>query len=269
MEVFLLYLLLLALVVYAVVWMRTSGPVGVDRARIESIPDVGSATAVYARSQDLLAERWRMAGASAHATRELELPPWYYDEIEDWQFECMEREGLPVNGEVLTRGQANDVLGLMASPTDEEVTVLRALGEPTTGLSFTAARQRLAIMLLAPEECQRWEGLPATPLQREFHRLAREPVPSELTAGAAKRYIAERSRVSQDLSRDWALFLRVYDDINLRRSDYHLGPVSASLLGEAVELLRQRNGRTMQQIARNLELVVDRLLDLDPELELD
>jgi hypothetical protein len=36
-----------------------------------------------------------------------------------------------------------------------------------------------------------------------------------------------------------------------------------------VDVLRRDQGRTMTQLARNPHLVVDKLLDLDPELEMD
>jgi hypothetical protein len=269
MEIFLLYLLLLALVVYAIVWMRSSGPVGLESPDLDVTPVSDAPASVYARHRDLLEERWRMAGVSAHATRELDLPPWYYDDADDWQIDRIERAGVPLDAEALTHGQANDFIGLRVPPGDDETEVLHGLGEPVAGLSLTAARHRLARLLSNPEYQRRWELLAATPIQREFFRLAGEPVPPGLTAGEARRLIADRVVRDDAVSRDWWRFLQLYDDVNVRRADFRLRQIPAALLGDAVALLRDRKGRTLAQLLRNLDLVVDKLVDLDPDLEIE
>jgi hypothetical protein len=269
MEVFILYVVLLALVVYAIRWMRSSRPVGVENPELDVTPALESPIVVYDANRDLLQERWRMAGISAHATRELELPPWYYDEAEEWQVEQLVRYQLPLDVDSLTRGQAGDVMGLFLAPGEDEVEVLRQLGDPVAGLSLTAARHRVAKLLTDPDQRSTWQALPILPVQREFFRFAGEPVPAGLSAAAARLLITERLASSETLARDWARFLQVYDDVNARSEEYQIRQPELARVGQAVDVLRRDQGRTMTQLARNPHLVVDKLLDLDPELEMD
>jgi hypothetical protein len=268
MEVFFLYLLLVALAVYAIRWMRSSAPVGLVTPQIELSPDHDNPAAVYRAHADLLHERWRMAGVGPHATRELELPAWYYDEVEDWQVDRLVRDEVPLEPEELSRGQAHDVIGLSVVPGEDEIETLRAFGEPVTGLNRTVARHRAA-KLIANAERHEWERRPALPLQREFFRFVGEAVTEAATVGVMRREMADRLAQDATLARDWARFLQIYDDVNARHAEYGIRPVPPARLGEAVDALRRNQGRTVAQLARNLDLVVDKLMELDPELELE
>jgi hypothetical protein len=269
MEVFFLYLLLVALAVYAIRWMRSSAPVGLVNPQIEVTPEHDSPAAVYRAHEDLLQERWRMAGVGPHATRELELPTWYYADAEDWQVERLVRDTVPVEPEELSCGQAHDVIGLSLAPGEDEIETLRAFGEPVAGLNRTVARHRAAKLIAIPERRREWEQLPPLPLQREYFRFIGQPIPVGATAGAVRREMAGRLAEDEALARDWARFLQVYDDVNARHADYGIRPVAPARLGAAVDALRRSQGRTLAQLARNLDLVVEKLTELDPELELE
>jgi hypothetical protein len=266
MELFLVYLAGLALFIYGIVWLRTRASHDADESVADRRPDTDGAANVYAEHQGTLEERWRMAGITAHSKRELILPTWYYDDAESWQAERIRGERIPIDIEALTRGQASDVIGLLHPPGEDDAETLRRLNEPVAGMNRTAARQHAAKLLGIDVHRQRWNAQPPTPLHRAYFVLRGEPCPAD-TAGDAERAIAAAQELDPGQVREWGFFLQLYDDLQLREHEFGIGPVGAELLARALRDLRTERQRTLAQLARDLDMVIDRLLELEPALQ--
>jgi len=135
----------------------------------------------------------------------------------------------------------------------------------------------IAFQIVGPKERKvDFDGVPyrrpASADQKEFLKFFNLPIPKELTAGQAGTLILEHRKKleseNKSLLDDWDAYEEIreqFDDSDFREINL-LKKVSLPVLKKALDELR-RDGETMCSLVENVELVVDKIVQLRPELE--
>ncbi|WP_334042674.1 HIRAN domain-containing protein [Burkholderia ambifaria] len=113
---------------------------------------------------------------------------------------------------------------------------------------------------------------PASEYQMEFLKFFNLPISKGLTIGQARTVISEHRKKLESENRqlldDWDAYEDIreqFDDSDFREI-YFLKKISSPVLKEALDELR-RDGQTMCSLVDDVELVVDKIIQLRPELE--
>nr|WP_249185864.1 HIRAN domain-containing protein [Burkholderia ambifaria] len=113
---------------------------------------------------------------------------------------------------------------------------------------------------------------PASEYQMEFLKFFNLPISKGLTIGQAGTVISEHRRKLESENRklldDWDAYEEIreqFDDPDFR-DIYFLKKISSPVLKKALDELR-RDGQTMCSLVDDIDLVVDKIIQLKPELE--
>jgi hypothetical protein len=195
---------------------------------------------------------------------------WFFDEATPRQIERLENEGLIVKPEELTKGEASDLIGLFEPIEDESEEILRFFKVPLRGMNQSRARHEIGQIFSDPANVTRWEDRPASPMEKEFYRFVGEKPQKNLTHKEAVAFRSEYLTNHPDgerLGDEWDLFESIWDDLDDQdfREDYDIKKVSLSLHREAVSQLREA-GATMDELIDDMDIVVNKILELKPDL---
>lgn len=123
-------------------------------------------------------------------------------------------------------------------------------------------------------EDRKFEGRPATQLQKEFYLTFDFDVPKGLTYLAAKQFVKEKSAEIGKEDEDALQVWKFFRDILKELSD----PETCEAYGiKAVRISRSRSavvtlideGQSLEDISSDIQIVVDKLIDLHPDLEVE
>ena len=111
---------------------------------------------------------------------------------------------------------------------------------------------------------------PATVMELEFYRFVGERPPRSVTHMKAASFQSEYLDSLPDddiLLEEWESYESIWDELSDRdlREDYGIKRVRLSLLRKAVGELRQE-GKTLSELAANINLVIDRIVELKPDI---
>ena len=121
---------------------------------------------------------------------------------------------------------------------------------------------------------RKFEGRPATVWQKEFYRMFDLTMPKELTYLAARHFIHEKSaeigKEDQSAIRAWECYGDIVKELlhPQTRETYNINAVSITRLRSAVIALLDE-GNSFEAMHRNIETVVDKLVELHPNLEVE
>lgn len=113
---------------------------------------------------------------------------------------------------------------------------------------------------------------PANPWQKEFYKYFKITVPKGLTFGEAESVIKKHRRkmVKQDKAKhdDWDAYEEIYDEFEDSdfREVHDLKKVNVTLLRKVVNGLI-KDGHTMRSLSDDIDIVVERVIELKPEIE--
>lgn len=109
----------------------------------------------------------------------------------------------------------------------------------------------------------------ATDVQKYYFKFFDIPLPKELTSGAADSQIAEHKKtVTEQELTEWVAYqsiLTEFDDPDFRES-YELKKVSKTVLLSALNALHD-SGKSYEYLDSNIDEVVDKLIEMKPDLE--
>jgi hypothetical protein len=110
---------------------------------------------------------------------------------------------------------------------------------------------------------------PADSSQKDYFKFFAIPIPKGLTAGQAEQTIAEHRKTSKpEELEEWdgyTSILEEFDDKDFR-DGYDLKKVSQSVLIEAINKLKAE-GKTYKYLSDHIEEVVEKIIELKPDLE--
>lgn len=112
---------------------------------------------------------------------------------------------------------------------------------------------------------------PANSSQKNYFKFFKLPIPRGLNVGQAEQIIVEHKKTStseeQENYEAYFTILEEFDDKGFR-SDNYLKKVSKVVLLEAINNLKAE-GKTYSYLAENIDEVVDKVIELKPDLEKD
>lgn len=171
----------------------------------------------------------------------------------------------PKEAAQLPKGEAS--VAVFNEESDKEV--LRFFKVPTKGLNHATARAEAAKLQTNPEKAAAWDHRPADSIQKEFYRFFGVKVPRGLTHIAADDYIGKHQQAldSQQLD-DWDSYESILDELMDKdtRDSYDIKKPSVATIRAAIEALRQ-SGMSLSDLEGDLEVVTQKLIELQPELE--
>lgn len=128
--------------------------------------------------------------------------------------------------------------------------------------------------LLEKIEDRKFDGKPAIPLQKEFYRTFDFKVPKGLTYLAAKQFIKEKSaeigKEDDGALQAWKHYggiVKALSNPEIQET-YDIRAVSISRLRSAIIALVDE-GHSLEDMDCDLEIVVEKLIDLRPNLEIE
>lgn len=219
-----------------------------------------------------LRNRWSLAKSERAAGELSSVPHWFFDEITERQIRKIEEIGLTIKGNLPTKGEASDLIGLFESAEDEAIEILRFFKISLKGMNQSRARHEVDALLKSPENLEKWKNRPASAMQKEFYRFFALKAPQGLTHEVASTAITDFKEKLSDEDKErldeWDTFEDIYDEINDPdyREDYDLKSISISLYRSAMDKLKSE-GKTIKDISDDRDIVVDTIIKIKPEIQ--
>ncbi len=113
---------------------------------------------------------------------------------------------------------------------------------------------------------------PAASMQKEFYRFFSLPMPKGLTMGDADETIftltQKWEKEDKGKLEEWDAFVSIYEELDNKdsRDLYSIKKVSSSLLQDALKKLKDQ-GISLKQIADDIDILVDKLIEIRPDLQ--
>ena len=260
----------------ALVWYyfsRQGKSVGHTVSRSQSSPKQGKQDKRSQIEKDLdwLREKWHLADAHREAGDTSLFRSWYFDDATERQKRRLEELSIEA-GKGITKGQASDLIGLFEFAEESDLEVLRFFKRSVKNMSETRARYEVAELLSDPENAEAWKNRPPTPLQKEFCKFFGLKLEKGATAPDVDKLIAdhEEKLLEEEDPRldEWEALSDILDELSDKdmRDDYEIKKPSMTLIKKALEEL-SKEGTTYQDAADDVQLVVDKLIELKPDLE--
>lgn len=231
--------------------------------------DAAASVALFNEHKAWLATRWAEANRLRDAGDLKTFSSWYFDEATERQLNKLTEKGLSLSGGQVSKGQASDVLGIFFPVEDADEEVLKFFKVPAKGLNQTTARAEVSKLRSDPEKAAAWAQRPAGPMQKEFYRFFGLKVPTGLTSAAADEFIGTHQKAleSQQLD-DWGSYQSIFDALSDKETceDYNIKKPSVATVRTAIDALRQ-SGKSLSDLEDDFEAVVQKLIELKPELE--
>lgn len=223
---------------------------------------------------DWLRARWADADRARAAGTLANFPEWYFDPATERQLERMQKDGISVSGSGLTKGKASDLIGLLEPVEEQHEAILKFFKVPLRGMNQSRAIYEVSKLFADAKNAEAWKLRPAEPLQKEFLRFFDMKVPKELKCVDAERLINEHrvKLLKEDSPKldEWNSFESIVTDLSDKeaREDYDLNinKPSLSVLRAAIDALR-KEGNSMDDLAGDLDIVAQKLVELKPELK--
>lgn len=218
-----------------------------------------------------LRERWKLAKEHKIAGKEDVFPKWYFDDVTERQKTRLDDLGIKA-GKTISKGQASDLIG-MHEPADENaLAILRFFKRSTKGMNQTKARHEVAQILSDPDNVKAWESRPPTKEQKEFCKFFGLMMEKGLTASDAEKLITEHeSKLAEEEDPrldEWGAFSEIMEELSdsEMRADYEIKKPSVSLIKSALDDLGQQ-GKSYRDVADEIDILVEKLVELKPELQ--
>ncbi|MGA9288504.1 MAG: hypothetical protein WBV93_09195, partial [Anaerobacillus sp.] len=221
---------------------------------------------------DWLENRWKLASQQKLSGNDGVFPNWYFDEVTERQIEKLKELGVSVNKKKITKGQASDLIGMHEPAEEESIEILKFFKIPTRGIKQTQARHEVSMLFQEEMSIQAWKERPPTTLQNEFCKFFGLKLEKGTTHEQAAKIIndheSELSENDDPRLEEWEAFEQIIEELSDPdfRQDYEIKKPSATLIKKAIGEL-QKEGNSYQEISDDIDLLVDKLIELKPDLE--
>lgn len=219
-----------------------------------------------------LEDRWKAAKEQQLSGRSGIFPKWYFDEVTERQLERLEELDVSVNRRKITKGQASDLIGMHEQAEDESLEVLKFFKVPIRGMKQTQARHEVALIFEDEKKVQAWRKRPLSALQKEFYKFFEIKLARGTTHEQATTLINEHESEMSDRDdprlEEWEACEQIIDELSDPdfREDYEIKKPSSTLIKQAIGEL-QKDGKSYQDISDDIDILIDKLIELKPELQ--
>jgi len=215
----------------------------------------------YLNAQWMTAKKERDSGAAST------FPGWFFEPATPRQLARLKKDGTNVSGGSLTKGAASDLIGLREPLEVDDAKVLKFFKIALKDMSQTLGRYEVKRLLSNPENEKAWKARPAEPMQNEYLTFFGIEMPKGLTAVGASQLIEvhRKDKNAQDEKKisEWQSFTSILDELEDRETleEYEIKKPSLKAVKVAMSALRAEG-----EDAGDLQLVVDKLIEMKPEL---
>lgn len=222
--------------------------------------------------EEWLEDRWKLAQEQQLSGHGKIFPKWYFDAPTERQLEKLEKLNVSVNRKKITKGQASDLIG-MHYPADEEyLEILKFFKVAIRGMKQTQARHEVALIFEDEKKTQAWKDRPPSALHKEFFKFFGIKLAKGTTHEQATRLINEHESEMFDKNdprlEEWEAYEQIIDELSdpdLRKY-YEIKKPSSTLIKQAIGEL-QKDGKSYQDISDDIDILVDKIIELKPELQ--
>lgn len=224
-------------------------------------------------NSDWLNAYWRLEDKSVDEIKADKDRSWRYLPLERRDLDYLERRGFPADPGLTRKGQIYDIMGLCEMPTALQAQQLRFFDVKEARLNRTTAEREVRWLMESPINRNLWEQRPMDPIQSIFFKLLDVNPPNKLKATEAQAIITEiltRGSDNEDAGRaDWVAFESIYSDLSSEYAAATRGirRPTPELVFTAFESLR-RDGKSAMDLYIQIDIVVKRLLEVEPRLKL-
>lgn len=218
--------------------------------------------------------RWSLAKEQQFSGRGGIFPKWYFDEVTERQLQKLEELGVSVGRMEITKGQASDIIGMHEPAEEKSIEILKFFKMPTRGLKQTHARHEVAQLFQVGENVEAWEKRPPSVLQKEFFKFFGIKIPKgtthEQAYGLIFEYESEMRNKGDPRLKEWEAYKEIIDELSDPdfREDYNIRKPSSALIKRAIAEL-QKEDKSYQDISEDIDILIDKLIELEPELSRD
>lgn len=249
----------------------------IEKAHQQMQETLREAQEVLERELAWLKTRWehrrqeKKAGAACD-------PKWWWDKPTERQLaKLQDSAGLRPSGmdfgfSPLTKGAASDIIGLWFEPDDSDAEVLRYFKVDLEFKNQTRARYAVADLFRDQANRNAWDSRPASKLQKEVLEVLGIQVTKGLSVNDALRLRNDKVKALIASGHEHAVLeVEAYESImetfcdKNECADLGIKKPSRKLLVGALESLKA-DGHTYAKMDQDV-LVLDKLLELNPELE--
>ena len=231
------------------------------------------AMVAFKTNEDWISARWADAIAEQrHEPTATKFPELYFDPITERQVQRLEEDGFLLDLSRLSKGQASDLIGLLMPSRTEDDEVLRFFNCPDHWFNQTRARFEAAKLLSEPTSLTAWKARPSKPCQRDLLKSYGVAVPKDITfEGADARVKTTEKELAKSnpelLHRTQTMnFILGELDDHETRVTYGFKKPPAAVVRLAIHELEEQ-GQTLDDMSSNIYSVVEKILELRPDLE--
>jgi hypothetical protein len=195
---------------------------------------------------------------------------WFYDDPTDRQLAKLDELGVnfKVQSGRMTKGMCSDIIGLFHKPDQDELEVLKFFKVPVRGMNQSLARYETEQLLSDSDNQEKWNNRPAPAKTKEFLKFMGVQVPTNLTLKQANALESEID--DDDKYEEWDSYEMLYDELDDPdyRDDYGIKKVSFTLFMKSMSSLRSE-GKTLQEIESDPDILIDKIKELKPDIVKD
>jgi len=227
-----------------------------------------------AEDHDWLKQRWQLAEEHRKTGDRSIFPDWFFHEMTKSQKEWLDKEGFQVT-QPITKGQAADLIDLNHPASEQQLEILRFFQvQLPRDLSYTRAAHEIALLFRDPENHRVWLQRPASKLQKERARFLGIKLPEGVAESRAQKLISDHISVLEGKNDprvdEWDSIENIIhqlSDEQALKEFFSIRKPGIELIIAALEQLKSE-GRSYVLSEDNIESVVQKLLELKPDLEL-
>jgi len=267
----LVIIIIIAIIIYFLVRVSKKGRTSKTVGKLTSRKTSGQSKSKIENDLGWLKNRWKLAEDHQQSGLTGIFPQWYFDEVTERQLNKLDELGVSVKRKKITKGQASDLIGMHEPADEESLEILRFFKIPTRGMNQTRARHEIALIFNDEVKSNAWKNRPPSQIQKEFFRFFGIKPEKGITNTEASRLISNHESAlaeNEDPQLDeWEAFEEIIDELSDPdlRGDYEMKKPSITLIKNAIASLQQE-GKSYRDAADDIDLVIDKMFELNPEL---
>jgi hypothetical protein len=257
-----LFIGVIVLVVILFLFMRNEKKGGGSSASISKEEKILNENSTW------MTERWELAKKEKATS----FPKWFFDDATKRQLEKIDELGVKVSLGSPSKGQASDIIGLFESMEDDKKEILMFFKFPLKKMNESRARYEVEKIFRNVDNIEKWSNRPASPMQKEFYNFFGIKAPKGITFEVAskdiKEHLSNLPDEDEQKETEWDAYEELYDEINDTdfRNDYGLKKISPALYRKAINMLKAE-GKTIIKISEDADIVVDKIIEIKPDIE--
>ena len=249
-----------------------SKPKNIANLRVPSIKSLSpKKREIQHDNEEWLKKRWELAQEQKVSEANGIFPEWYYDEVTERQIKKLNELSISFLKNI-TKGQASDLIGMEEPVDDESIKILKFFKIKISNINQTKARHEAALIFEDKENVQLWKNRPPTTYQKDFFKffgikLVRGAT-YEQTATLINEYESDMFDNGDPQLEEWEAYEQIIDELSDPdfRETYEIKKANSTLIKKALSVLLE-NDKTYLEISDDIDILIDKLIELKPELQ--